>query len=157
MSPKYLLHHRACQSDLKDMGPNTFFRCTHLDLQVVHVRLLYLAGIRQHTSAYVSIRQHTSAYVSIRQHTSAYCLKSLTSKSYMLGCFTCSAPMLDYSLSLTHTHTLSHTLSHTHILCSTTLSLSFTHTCYFLVRVPLLLTTSVVGRTSVLPGTCSYY
>jgi hypothetical protein len=30
--------------------------------------LQLLAGIRQHTSAYVSIRQHTSAYVSIRQH-----------------------------------------------------------------------------------------
>jgi hypothetical protein len=53
--------------------------------------VLSVAGIRQHTSAYVSIRQHTSAYVSIRvvalearqienalsvacirQHTSAY-------------------------------------------------------------------------------------
>ncbi len=30
------------------------------------------AGIRQHTSAYVSIRQHTSAYVGIRRHTSSY-------------------------------------------------------------------------------------
>jgi len=28
MSPKYLLHHRACRSPLDDMGPNTFFRRT---------------------------------------------------------------------------------------------------------------------------------
>jgi 2-oxoglutarate dehydrogenase E1 component len=26
MAPKYLLHHRACMSDLKDMDQNTFFR-----------------------------------------------------------------------------------------------------------------------------------
>ncbi len=39
-------------------------------LQLLHLAPSSLqAGIRQHTSAYVSIRQHTSAYVSIRQHT----------------------------------------------------------------------------------------